>query len=69
MYDLIRRALVRVRLLFSSGTGKRRRTRHRPYLCLHITAVRHISAPQAPGLPRPRSPYGLDVPLDGAVCP
>ncbi|MFS8203381.1 hypothetical protein ACLVWQ_32490 (plasmid) [Streptomyces sp. CWNU-52B] len=57
MLDLIRRALRWTRLLFSPGTGRRRRTRHHACLCVHITAVR---------LPRHRSPYGLVTPLDGA---
>ncbi|MFE3857330.1 hypothetical protein ACFXPN_40115 [Streptomyces griseorubiginosus] len=62
MHDLIRRTLTWMRLLFSPGTGKRRLPRHRPYLCLHLTAVRH---PSAPPLPRHRSPYGLVTPLSG----
>ncbi|MDQ0775746.1 hypothetical protein QF026_004212 [Streptomyces aurantiacus] len=68
MHDPIRRTLQRLRLLFCPGTGKRRRTRHRAYLCVHFTAVRHPSAPQPPppSLPRPRSPYGLVTPLNGA---
>ncbi|MEU0427273.1 hypothetical protein ABZ235_27365 [Streptomyces canus] len=65
MHDLIRRALTWMRLLFSPGTGKRRLPRHRPYLCLHLTAVRHPSAPQPPCLPHHRSPYGLLTLLDG----
>lgn len=62
MHDLIRRTLEWLRILFSPGTGKRRRTRHRPHLCLHFTAVRR---PSAPTLPHHRSPYGLATPLDG----
>jgi hypothetical protein len=73
MTDLIPRALQWLRLLFSPGTGKRRLIRHRPYLCLHLTAVRHpsalVSAPASSGLPRHRSPYGLHAPIDGAASP
>lgn len=66
MHDLIRRTLTWLRLFLSPGTGKRRLPRHRPYLCLHLTAVRHPSAPlSSPHLPRHRSPYGLLTPLDG----
>ncbi|MEV2195072.1 hypothetical protein AB0I02_29465 [Streptomyces phaeochromogenes] len=68
MHDLIRRTLEWLRLLVCPGTGKRRRTRHRAYLCIHFTAVRP-PAPPAPlltRLPRHRSPYGLVAPLDGA---
>lgn len=65
MHDLIRRTLEWLRLLFCPGTGKRRRTRHRTYLCLHFTAVRHPSASPSPSLLRHRSPYGLVTPLDG----
>ena len=68
MTDLIPRALQWLRLLFSPGTGKRRLTRHRPYLCLHVTAVRHPApAPASSGLPRHRSPYGLHAPIDGSA--
>jgi hypothetical protein len=66
MHDPIRRTLQWLRLLFCPGTGRRRRTRHRAHLCVHFTAVRHPSAPPPPSLPRPRSPYGLVTPLDGA---
>ncbi|MEU8866533.1 hypothetical protein [Streptomyces umbrinus] len=68
MYDPIRRTLEWLRLLFCPGTGKRRRSRHRTYLCVHFTAVRHPSpsAPLSPRLPYHRSPYGLVAPLDGA---
>ncbi|MFS8199512.1 hypothetical protein ACLVWQ_12575 [Streptomyces sp. CWNU-52B] len=66
MHDPIRRTLEWMRLLFCAGTGKRRRTRHRAYVCLHISAVRHPSAPLPPRLPRHRSPYGLATPLDGS---
>ncbi|WP_328838303.1 hypothetical protein [Streptomyces europaeiscabiei] len=73
MTDLIPRALQWLRLLFSPGPGKRRLPRHRPYLCLHVTAVRHLSAPAptlaSSGLPRHRSPYGLHGPIDGAASP
>ncbi|WAU85908.1 hypothetical protein O1Q96_43125 [Streptomyces sp. Qhu-G9] len=65
MYDLIRRTLEWMRLLFCPGTGKRRRTRHRTHLCLHFTAARHTAASLPPGLLRHRSPYGLVTPLDG----
>ncbi|MFE7764840.1 hypothetical protein [Streptomyces sp. NPDC057438] len=72
MTDLIPRALRWLRLLFSPGTGKRRLTRHRPYLCLHVTAVRQhphtpAPAPASSGLPRHRSPYGLHTPIDGST--
>ncbi|WP_371579242.1 hypothetical protein [Streptomyces sp. NBC_01314] len=71
MTDLIPRALHWLRLLFSPGTGKRRLPRHRPYLCLHVTAVRHLStpapAPASSSLPRHRSPYGLHGPIDGSA--
>ncbi|MBP5862821.1 hypothetical protein QBA57_21675 [Streptomyces scabiei] len=72
MTDLIPRALQWLRLLFAPGTGKRRLTRHRPYLCLHITAVRQdphtpAPAPVPSGLPRHRSPYGLHAPIDGSA--
>jgi hypothetical protein len=62
MTDLIPRALQWLRLLLAPGTGKRRRPRSRlhPFPCLHLTVVRPAS------LPRPRSPYGLHAPLDGA---
>ncbi|MBQ0847609.1 hypothetical protein J8N05_05135 [Streptomyces sp. BH-SS-21] len=50
MLDPIRRALQWMRLLFCPGTGTRRRTRHRTYLCLHITAVRHPVHPVHPSL-------------------
>jgi len=68
MHDPIRRTLEWLRLLFCPGTGKRRRSRHRTYLCVHFTAVRHPSpsAPLPPRLPHHRSPYGLVSPLDGA---
>ncbi|MEH0648890.1 hypothetical protein QA995_05550 [Streptomyces scabiei] len=73
MTDLIPRALQWLRLLFAPGPGKRRLPRHRPYLCLHVTAVRHssafASAPASSGLPRHRSPYGLHAPIDGAASP
>ncbi|MFH8464890.1 hypothetical protein [Streptomyces sp. NPDC017991] len=46
MLDLIRRTLHWMRLLFCPGTGRRRRTRHRARLCLHITAVRHPVHPR-----------------------
>lgn len=65
MHDLIRRALTWMRLLLSPGTGKRRLPRHRPYLCLHLTAVRHPAAPPPPCLSHYRSPYGLLTLLDG----
>ncbi|MDX3203387.1 hypothetical protein, partial [Streptomyces scabiei] len=46
---------------------------HRPYLCLHVTAVRRpsalVSAPASSGLPRHRSPYGVHAPIDGAASP
>ncbi|MEV7136632.1 hypothetical protein [Streptomyces tauricus] len=45
MLDLIRRSLRWMRLFFCPGTGWRRRIRHRTYLCLHITAVRHPIRP------------------------
>ncbi|GHA52386.1 hypothetical protein GCM10010372_60650 [Streptomyces tauricus] len=45
MLDLIRRSLRWMRLSFCPGTGRRRRIRHRTYLCLHITAVRHPVRP------------------------
>jgi hypothetical protein len=63
VHDLIRRTLEWLRILFSPGTGKRRRARHRTYLCLHFTAVRHPAAPLP--LPHHRFPYGLATPLDG----
>ncbi|MFK4099667.1 hypothetical protein ACI2L1_06240 [Streptomyces sp. NPDC019531] len=69
MLDLIPRALHWLRLFLSPGTGKRRRPHHRPYLCLHLTAVRHPSsphAPRSPQLPLPRSSYGLLTSLDGS---
>ncbi|MDX3579761.1 hypothetical protein [Streptomyces sp. FL07-04A] len=66
MHDLIRRSLAWLRLLFMPGTGKRRRTRHHPYLCLHLTAVRRTAASPVPHLPFHRSPYGLPTALDGA---
>jgi hypothetical protein len=58
MHDPIRRTLEWLRLLFCPGTGKRRRTRHRTYLCIHFTAVRHPSpsAPPPPWLPHHRLP-------------
>ena len=64
MHDLIPRALQWLRLLLAPGTGKRRRARaHRhPLPCVHITVVRPLTA-----LPRPRSPYGIHVPLDGSA--
>ncbi|MEV0638449.1 hypothetical protein AB0I77_26615 [Streptomyces sp. NPDC050619] len=64
MHDLIRRTLEWLRLLFAPGTGKRRRPHRRPYPRLHFTAVRPTS-PLPPQLPRHRSPYGLDLRLDG----
>ena len=68
MADLIPRALQWLRLFLSPGTGKRRLTRHRPYLCLHVTAVRHPApTPTSSGLPRHRSPYGLHAPIDGSA--
>ncbi|MGR6970493.1 hypothetical protein ACU639_12925 [Streptomyces cynarae] len=61
MHDLIRQLTEWLRLLFSPGTGKRRGTNFRP--CLPVQAIaERTSIP----LPRPRSPYGLDTPLDGA---
>ncbi|MFD7458894.1 MULTISPECIES: hypothetical protein [unclassified Streptomyces] len=60
MTDLIHRTTLWLRLLLTPGTGKRRRTPHRP----HLTAVpRALPEP----LPQPRSPYGLDTPLDGTA--
>lgn len=66
MHDLIRRTLAWVRLLFSPGTGKRRRLHRHPCPRLHLTSVTP-SAPPPTRLPRPRprSPYGLVTPLDG----
>ncbi|AWK10133.1 hypothetical protein DDQ41_15900 [Streptomyces spongiicola] len=66
MPDLIRRIAPWLRLLLTLGTGKRRRTRHRP----HPTAVPLTTAtPTSPTtrLLRHRSPYGLATPLDGAA--
>ncbi|MFG2939799.1 hypothetical protein [Streptomyces sp. NPDC048282] len=57
MHDLIPRALHWLRLLFSPGTGKRRR--RPPFPHVHLT----IEPPQLPGH---RSPYGLVTLLDGA---
>ncbi|MEV6736667.1 hypothetical protein AB0N14_06830 [Streptomyces sp. NPDC051104] len=64
MHDLIRRLIEWLRLLFSPGTGKRRRTNSRPFPTVQVVAER----PLIP-LPRPRSPYGLGTPLDGAASP
>ena len=66
MHDLIRRTLEWLRLLFAPGTGKRRRPHQHPHFCVHLTVVRRPSSPERPSLPRHRSPYGLDTPLDGA---
>ncbi|MFE5758278.1 hypothetical protein ACFQ7I_32030 [Streptomyces massasporeus] len=69
MHDLIPRALHWLRLLFASGTGKRRRGRSRRHLFphVHLTLVSCPSASRPPQLPRHRSPYGLHSPLDGAA--
>ena len=64
MHDLIRHLTEWLPLLFTPGTGKRRRTSSRPSLRLDPVAAR----PSIP-LPRPRSPYGLHTPLDGAASP
>jgi hypothetical protein len=64
MHDLIRRLTEWLRLLFSPGTGKHRRTNSRPFL----HPVQAIAERAAIPLPRPRSPYGLDAaPLDGTA--
>ncbi|UIX32345.1 hypothetical protein [Streptomyces sp. GQFP] len=65
MHDLFRRTLHWVSLLFAPGTGRRRRVRRHPHLCVDITAVRRPSAPPPLYLPRHRSPYGLVTFLDG----
>ncbi|MGW6544493.1 hypothetical protein ACWGBH_16785 [Streptomyces massasporeus] len=69
MHDLIPRTLQWLRLLLAPGTGKRRRCRPRRHLFphVHLTLVSCPSAPLPPQLPRHRSPYGLDSPLDGAA--
>jgi hypothetical protein len=63
MTDLIPRALQWLRLLLAPGTGQRRKSRslRDPFPRLHLTPVRPTVS-----LPRPRSPYGLHAPLDGA---
>ncbi|WP_406439253.1 hypothetical protein OHB00_29865 [Streptomyces sp. NBC_00631] len=67
MYDLIPRALHWLRLLFTPGTGKRRRRPHRPPSPhVHLTLVRCPLTTEPPRLPRHRSPYGLATFLDGA---
>ncbi|MFF3615982.1 hypothetical protein [Streptomyces sp. NPDC002580] len=62
MLDLIRRTVHRLSLLLGPGTGTHRarpRIAWQPY-----AAAPH--RPAAPlSLPRHRSPYGLDAPLDG----
>ncbi|MGV4981642.1 hypothetical protein ACVB8X_00645 [Streptomyces sp. NRAIS4] len=64
MPDLIRRTALWLSLLLTPGTGKRRRTHHRP----HPTVVPLTPPPPPPArLPRPRSPYGLAAPLDGTA--
>lgn len=70
MHDLIRRTLAWVRLLFSPGTGKRRRLHRHPCPRLHLTSVTP-SAPPPTRLPRPRprSPYGLVTPSTAPTPP
>lgn len=66
MHDLIPRALQWLRLLFSPGTGKRRRRPHRPsFPHVHLALVRCPLTAEPPHLPRHRSPYGLVTLLDG----
>ncbi|MCD7438856.1 hypothetical protein [Streptomyces lincolnensis] len=64
MYDLIPRALQRLRLLFAPSTGKRRRRTPFPYV--HAVTLGHGPL-TSPPLPRHRSPYGLPAPLDGTA--
>ncbi|QFQ98861.1 hypothetical protein F9278_24895 [Streptomyces phaeolivaceus] len=62
MLDPIRRITLRLRLLFTPGTG-RRRAGVRPDLV--PTPHSWTEAPPTP-LPTHRSPYGLDEVFDGA---
>ncbi|MFG3291255.1 hypothetical protein ACGF3G_20905 [Streptomyces sp. NPDC048179] len=63
MHDLIPRILHWLRLLFSPGTGKRRR--RPPFPHVHLTPVRCPLTIEPPYLPGHRSPYGLVTLLDG----
>ncbi|WEH16620.1 hypothetical protein [Streptomyces sp. VNUA24] len=63
MLDLIRRAARRLRLLFISGTGRRRAGDR---LVVGSPLARWTAAPSTP-LPAHRSPYGLDERFDGAA--
>ncbi|MER6093601.1 hypothetical protein [Streptomyces bluensis] len=68
MYDLIRRLAEWLRLLFVPGTGIHRAGSRptRQSSQARLTAVRHpVPHPVCPSLPVHRSPYGLDLPLDG----
>jgi hypothetical protein len=62
MYDPIRRVARWLSLVFAPGTGTHRAgTRPAPQpLTLHHSPI---------SLPPHRSPYGLDLPLDGANTP
>lgn len=62
MRNLIRRTAHRLTLLLNPGTGKHRRAPHQP----HPAAVRQTAPPPA-HLPRHRSAYGLNTPLDGTA--
>lgn len=63
MLDLIRRAARRLRLLFISGTGRRRAGDR---LAVAAPLAQWTVTPAAP-LPAHRSPYGLDERFDGAA--
>jgi hypothetical protein len=71
MHDLIRAVALRARLVFAPPPHSRHRSRPAHPVPLRA-AARPAPAPVAPPrpgpvrLPAPRSPYGLDVPLDGA---
>ncbi|MDX3671768.1 hypothetical protein [Streptomyces europaeiscabiei] len=62
MLDPIRRIALRLRLLFTPGTGRRRAG-----VPLHVapTPASWAETPPTP-LPTHRSPYGLDEVFDGA---
>ncbi|MEV5955604.1 hypothetical protein AB0M11_17840 [Streptomyces sp. NPDC051987] len=63
MYDSIRRILDRLSLLLGFGAGQHRRCPAPHSTSPTPTAPR----PEPAGLPAHRSPYGLDLPLDGAA--
>ncbi|MEU2230229.1 hypothetical protein [Streptomyces vietnamensis] len=69
MTDLIRALFLWVRLVFGTRRGGRHRART-PQWATHQPPFRPAPAPAPAPLsasPTPRSPYALDVPLDGCA--